>query len=128
MGTITIDPAYTFTPSVSDVRGGTVTLVRPLTDADADLWETGPMWLVAHLDGTLAHAYRDELAAFTGDPVPWGDWWDAEDHETSGAVQHFIETGRRQSRRESFEHSVASERARLAAEARARRTGGRMSA
>lgn len=115
---------YYFDPSTDQARPGVVTVTRPLGPAEADLWETGPMFEVAYANGiqTVETAFLDELTPMGDAPaVPWGEWWDAEDYESSGASQHYIETGERQTRRDSWEHSIHAERAVLAAEAVVRR-------
>ena len=113
-----------FRPSTDRLDRGMVLILRPVTPHEANLWETGPMFRVRYIaTGRETEAFLDELDPTFGDerPFEWGAWWDAEDHESSGGSQFFIETGDRQSRRESFENSIVSERAILAAEAVVRR-------
>ena len=45
--------------------GSPVQVLRPLTDDEADLEETGPMYLVQFSDGQTACVFADELT-----PVP----------------------------------------------------------
>lgn len=97
----------TFRPTTADLPPGTVMIDRPLRNDEADLRETGPMFRVTYLaGGRTADAFLDELTSLSG-PVEWGDWWDAEDHESLAASQHYIETGERQTRRVTWEHSMA---------------------
>lgn len=122
---------YYFDPSMDSIKGGVVTIVAPVGPADADLRETGPAFYVRRVNGIPGEelAYLDELTPLGTTPEPgWGPWWDAEDHESSGASQHYIETGRRQTRRESWEHSIHAERAVLSAELVVRRTSERITA
>lgn len=43
-------------------RSGSVcTIVRRLTDDEADFNETGPMYAIRFADGAVAHAFEDEL-------------------------------------------------------------------
>ena len=130
-------PVYTFQPSNTGesegIRPGVVTIVKPLGPDEAadDLFETGPMFRVRYEHGPVGFqdAYLSELVPIDGAPAPaWGPWWDAEDHETAGGVQFYIETGERQTRRESFEHSIYSQRALLAAEAITRRAAAEVNA
>jgi len=48
-------------PGFPERSGEPVTLVRPLTEDEADLNETGPMWRIKFDDGATTDAFEDEL-------------------------------------------------------------------
>ena len=50
----------------NDRSGEEVTIIRALTEAEADLIETGPMYRVRFSDGTETDAFEDELFEITG--------------------------------------------------------------
>lgn len=41
--------------------GQTVEILRPLTDGEADLFETGPMYVIRFSDGFETSAFADEI-------------------------------------------------------------------
>ena len=41
--------------------GQTVKIIRPLTEKEADLLETGPMYKIRFPDGYIRDAFKDEL-------------------------------------------------------------------
>lgn len=49
-------------PNMLARSGQRCTVVRPLTFEEADLYDTGPMYLLRFEDGEEASAYEDELS------------------------------------------------------------------
>jgi len=53
-------------PGFPERSGKPVTLVRPLTEDEADLDETGPMWRIKFDDGVTTDVFEDELCQIKG--------------------------------------------------------------
>lgn len=47
--------------TLNDRSGEIVTVLRPLTEQEADLFETGPMFKIRFSDGYETDAFEDEL-------------------------------------------------------------------
>ena len=59
-------------------RGLKVNIVRPLTDQEADLDETGPMFVIQMEDGSVKHAFADELTPTNDQENEYAQMDDAE--------------------------------------------------
>lgn len=60
----TRDNAYT------NRNGQSCTILRALTDTEANLTEVGPMYKVQFADGFIADAFEDELSWYKCDDTP----------------------------------------------------------